>query len=126
MSNVTDSVITDAKRVQQRAREVSGWVIRENPSSAREVLFEAAQTIGRLLAENERLHGELQLASPVEQTLSAEVERLHAVLKIAQHGLRRALDYRAGTPEGLAIKADIRKTLIESGDPGPWGEVGSG
>ena len=48
-------------------------------------------------------------------------QELRQRLLTAQAGLRRALDYRAATPEGLAIKADIRKALVLSGDPGPWG-----
>jgi hypothetical protein len=46
-------------------------------------------------------------------------------LEAAQRGLLRALDYRAATPEGLAIKADVREALTASGFEGTLGEVGS-
>lgn len=47
-------------------------------------------------------------------------------LAAAQRGCRRALDFRTATPEGLAIKADVRESLVRSGlPPGEWGTVGS-
>lgn len=44
-----------------------------------------------------------------------EIDRLQGLLAEAQGGLLRALDYRAATPEGLAIKADIRNALERTG-----------
>lgn len=51
----------------------------------------------------------------------AEVERLHGVISEAHGGLLRALDYRAATPEGLAIKSDVRDTLRRTGFIGNFG-----
>lgn len=50
-----------------------------------------------------------------------EIGRLEGLLAEAQAGLCRALDYRAATPEGLAIKADVRDTLRRTGFSGPMG-----
>jgi hypothetical protein len=44
-----------------------------------------------------------------------ELDRLTGLLAEAHGGLLRALDYRAVTPEGLAIKADIRDALRRTG-----------
>jgi hypothetical protein len=44
-----------------------------------------------------------------------EVDRLLGLLSEAHAGLVRALDYRAATPEGLAIKADVRDALRRTG-----------
>jgi len=52
---------------------------------------------------------------------SIEVERLLGLLAEAHGGLLRALDYRAATPEGLKIKADIRDTLERTGFAGNYG-----
>lgn len=48
-----------------------------------------------------------------DQTIDAEIEIeiLQGQLAEAKNGLIRALDYRAVTPEGLAIKSDIRYWL---------------
>ena len=48
-----------------------------------------------------------------------EIERLTGQLAEAHAGLRRALDYRAATPEGLSIKFDVRDTLRRTGYTGP-------
>lgn len=40
-----------------------------------------------------------------------EIERLQGLLCEAHAGLVRALDYRAATPNGLAIKYDVRDAL---------------
>ena len=51
-----------------------------------------------------------------------EVERIQGLLSEAHGGLIRALDYRAATPEGLAIKSDVRDALARTGCPaGRWG-----
>lgn len=50
---------------------------------------------------------------------------LRSQLADAQAGLLRALDFRTATPEGLAIKADVREALRRSGFDGPMGEVGA-
>lgn len=50
-----------------------------------------------------------------------EIDRLEGLLTEAHGGLLRALDYRAVTPEGLAIKADIRSTLARTGFAGVMG-----
>ena len=62
-----------------------------------------------------------------DEVIDAEVEvgRLEGLLAEAHGGLLRALDYRAATPEGLAIKSDVRDTLRRTGFTGPMGEVGS-
>ena len=44
-----------------------------------------------------------------------EIERLAGLLDEAHRGLVRALDYRAVTPEGLAIKNDVRYWLRAHG-----------
>jgi hypothetical protein len=51
-----------------------------------------------------------------------EVDRLLGLLSEAHAGLVRALDYRAATPEGLAIKADVRDALRRTGFVGNLGE----
>jgi hypothetical protein len=50
-----------------------------------------------------------------------EVERLTGLLTEAHGGLLRALDYRAVTPEGLSIKADVRHALDRTGYKGDYG-----
>lgn len=51
-----------------------------------------------------------------------EVDRLNGLLAETHAGLIRALDFRTATPEGLAIKADVRYWLTETGcPPGNWG-----
>lgn len=50
-----------------------------------------------------------------------ELDRLAGLLSEAHGGLLRALDYRAATPEGLAIKADIRNALERTGYKGEYG-----
>jgi hypothetical protein len=44
-----------------------------------------------------------------------EIDRLTGLLFETHAGLVRALDYRAATPEGVAIKHDIRDTLRRTG-----------
>lgn len=51
-----------------------------------------------------------------------ELERLRGMLAEAHTGLLRALDYRAATPEGLAIKRDVRDALRRTGFDGHFGE----
>lgn len=50
-----------------------------------------------------------------------ECERLAGLLAEAHAGLLRALDFRAATPEGLAIKADVRDALRRTGFQGNFG-----
>lgn len=50
-----------------------------------------------------------------------EVERYRGLLSEAHAGLLRALDYRAATPEGLAIKYDVRDALRRTGFAGSMG-----
>jgi hypothetical protein len=52
-----------------------------------------------------------------------EIDRLTGLLAEAHAGLLRALDFRAATPEGLAIKHDVRDTLRRVGFAGPWGSA---
>lgn len=54
----------------------------------------------------------------------ALLKTLEEQLPVAHAGLLRALDYRAATPEGLAIRADVRDALNRSGFTGPMGEMG--
>jgi hypothetical protein len=58
-----------------------------------------------------------------DPTIDAEVEidRLNGLLSEAHAGLVRALDYRAATPEGLAIKRDVRDALRRTGYAGSMG-----
>lgn len=58
-----------------------------------------------------------------DPTIDAEVEMdsLHGLLAEAHAGLIRALDFRAATPEGLAIKHDVRDALKRSGFTGRIG-----
>lgn len=60
-----------------------------------------------------------------DEIIDAEVEvgRLEGLLAEAHGGLLRALDYRAATPEGLAIKHDVRDALRRTGYVGTMGEV---
>lgn len=44
-----------------------------------------------------------------------EIDRLEGLLTEAKGGLLRGLDYRAATPEGLAIKHDLRDALRRIG-----------
>jgi hypothetical protein len=50
-----------------------------------------------------------------------EIERLQGLLCEAHAGLLRALDYRSATPEGLAIKHDVRDALRRTGFVGNLG-----
>ena len=50
-----------------------------------------------------------------------EIDRLQGLLAEVHASLRRALDYRAATPEGLAIKADVRDALRRTGFVGTMG-----
>lgn len=58
-----------------------------------------------------------------DPVIDAEVEcdRLTGALAEAHAGLIRALDYRAATPEGLAIKYDVRDALRRTGFEGDLG-----
>lgn len=58
-----------------------------------------------------------------DPVIDAEVEcdRLTGLLAEAHAGLLRALDFRTATPEGLAIKADVRDALRRTGFTGPFG-----
>jgi hypothetical protein len=53
---------------------------------------------------------------------AVEIDRLIGLLSEAHAGLIRALDYRAATPEGLAIKKDVRDALRRTGSTGQLGE----
>lgn len=53
-----------------------------------------------------------------------EIDRLNGLLCEAHGGLLRGLDYRAATPEGLSIKADLRDALRRTGFKGNMGYVG--
>lgn len=57
--------------------------------------------------------------------IDAEVEvgRLEGLLAEAHGGLLRALDYSAATPNGLAIRADVRDALRRTGFVGVMGEM---
>jgi hypothetical protein len=50
-----------------------------------------------------------------------EIDRLEGLMAEAHAGLIRALDYRAATPEGLSIKADVRDALQRTGFTGSTG-----
>lgn len=50
-----------------------------------------------------------------------EIDRLSGLLSEAHGGLLRALDYRVATPEGLAIKRDVRSALHRTEYDGPFG-----
>lgn len=50
-----------------------------------------------------------------------ELDRMDGLLAEAHGGLLRALDYRAATPEGLAIKYDVRDTLRRTDFKGDMG-----
>lgn len=58
-----------------------------------------------------------------DPAIDAEVEcdRLTGLLAEAHAGLLRALDFRAATPEGLAVKQDVRDALRRTGFQGPFG-----
>jgi hypothetical protein len=58
-----------------------------------------------------------------DPVIDAEVEcgRLAGLLAEAHAGLLRALDFRAATPEGLAVKADVRDALRRTGFAGDYG-----
>lgn len=47
-----------------------------------------------------------------------EIERLQGLLCEARGGLIRALEYRAGTPFGRAIRRDVRSALERTGGLG--------
>lgn len=51
-----------------------------------------------------------------------EIDRLAGIITEAHGGLIRALDYRAATPEGIAIKHDIRDCLRRTGFKGDLGQ----
>jgi hypothetical protein len=51
-----------------------------------------------------------------------EIDRLQGLLTEAHMALLRGLDYRAATPEGLAIKCDLRDALNRTGFSGLMGE----
>jgi hypothetical protein len=51
-----------------------------------------------------------------------ELDRLQGLLTEAHGGLLRALDYRAATPEGLSIKADVRDCLRRTEFKGDMGQ----
>ena len=55
-----------------------------------------------------------------------ELDRLEGLLCEAHGGLLRALDYRAATPEGIAIKNDVRDCLRRTGFQGEMGVQGGG
>lgn len=55
-----------------------------------------------------------------EVALEVLVDSLEGLLVEAHGGLLRALDYRAATPEGLAIKADVRDALRRTGFRGEF------
>jgi hypothetical protein len=59
--------------------------------------------------------------APRSESPAERITRLQDQLRAAQAGLRRALDFRTASPEGLAIKAEVREALRQSGDEGPWG-----
>jgi hypothetical protein len=50
-----------------------------------------------------------------------EIDRLQGLMAEAHAGLIRALDYRAATPEGLAIRHDVLDALRRAGFAGPAG-----
>ena len=50
-----------------------------------------------------------------------ELDRLAGLLSEAHAGLLRSLDFRAATPEGLAVKHDVRDTLRRTGFVGNLG-----
>lgn len=58
-----------------------------------------------------------------DQEIDTEIElsRMDGLLAEAHGGLLRALDYRAATPEGLAIKYDVRDTLRRTEFKGDMG-----
>ncbi|TQV80364.1 hypothetical protein [Denitrobaculum tricleocarpae] len=58
-----------------------------------------------------------------DEIIDAEVEigRLEGLLSEAQAGLIKTLDFRAATPEGLAIKENSRRVLRETGYAGNFG-----
>lgn len=59
---------------------------------------------------------------PDPQTdIEIECDRLRGMLVEAHVGLIRALDFRTASPDGLAIKADVRRVLRETGFTGDLG-----
>jgi len=50
-----------------------------------------------------------------------ELDRLQGMLTEAHGALLRALDFRSATPEGLAIKRDVRDALDRTGFKGNMG-----
>jgi len=56
-----------------------------------------------------------------EIALEIEIEILQGQLATAHAGLLSALDYRSATPNGLAIKENVRWALRESGFEGDFG-----
>lgn len=67
------------------------------------------------MSEVDQLHPDPMIAR------DARIDELEGLLAEAHAGLRRALDYRAATPEGLSIKADVRDTLRRTGFVGVLG-----
>ena len=47
-----------------------------------------------------------------------EIERLQGMLFDARCGLIRAMQFRAGTPQGVAIRRDVRSALERTGGLG--------
>ena len=52
-----------------------------------------------------------------------EIDRMNGLLCEAHGGLLRALDYKAATPEGISIKADVRDALYRTGFKGQMGQA---
>lgn len=52
-----------------------------------------------------------------------EVGRLQGLLAEAHGGLLRALDFRTASPNGLAIKHDVRDALRRTGFEGDFGTM---
>lgn len=59
-----------------------------------------------------------------DTTIDAEIEvgRLQGLLSEARAGLLRALDFNAASPEGLAIKRDVRSVLERLSRPDEEGD----
>lgn len=69
-------------------------------------------------------NGPVDLSFHPEREIALEIAlaAAQAAMVDAKNGLLRALDYRAATPEGLAIKADVRAALEAIGYPASrWG-----
>lgn len=130
LSDAIASVYRDmgSERYCNRCRTVR-WPNPSHPRGAvklawlREQIDVKSMAVGELLAavaSEARDHLE---GSAKQKAAWDEIKRR---VEVAQAGLKRALDFRTATPEGLAIKDDVRRALVESGcPPGTWGEVGS-